>query len=209
MTMVIIENQPDIGIRERKKLQTRSHLMETAIRLFAEQGIEATTVDQIAAQADLGKGTLYNYFRTKEDIIVAFMADLERAAMPAMLRLAGSAKPLDVILADFAWHLLHVKRSYRPFVRAFLARMIAPDDSLRPQVVEMQTAIDRTLTTFFGRLQERGLVQRHVAMEDLRLNFKTMHLGLTMLWALEGSPWRQTRRILRSQMSMFAKGIAP
>lgn len=209
MTMVMIENQPDIGIRKRKKLQTRSHLMQTAIRLFAEQGIEATTVDQIAAQADLGKGTLYNYFRTKEDIIVAFMADLERAAMPAMLRLAESAKPLDVVLADFAWHLLHVKRGYRPFVRAFLARMISPDDSLRPQVVEMQTAIDGTLNTFFGRLRERGLVQRDLAMEDLRLSFKTMHLGLTMLWALEGSPWRKTRRILRSQMSMFAKGIAP
>jgi hypothetical protein len=45
------------------------------------------------------------------------------------------------------------------------------------------------------------------AMEDLRMNFKTMHLGLTVLWALEGPPWRQTRKVLEAQMTMFALGV--
>ncbi|MGH9627214.1 MAG: TetR/AcrR family transcriptional regulator, partial [Bryobacteraceae bacterium] len=54
--------------RARKKASTRAQIVAAAIRLFSEQGIDAVTVDQIAAAADVGKGTIYNYFQTKEDI---------------------------------------------------------------------------------------------------------------------------------------------
>ena len=45
--------------------------------LFSRRSLDAVTIDEIAAAADVGKGTIYNYFATKEDIVVAFMADLE------------------------------------------------------------------------------------------------------------------------------------
>jgi hypothetical protein len=87
--------------------------------------------------------------------------------------------------------------------------MIGPDESFQPHVVEMQRAIDEILTALFSRLQERGKVRKSMAIEELMMNFKTMHLGLTMLWALEGPPWRETRKVIRTQMGMFAKGVKP
>ena len=46
--------------------------------VFPEHGFGDVTVEHIADVADIGKGTIYNYFDTKEDIVVAFMVDVER-----------------------------------------------------------------------------------------------------------------------------------
>ncbi|MFI7642112.1 TetR/AcrR family transcriptional regulator [Nonomuraea sp. NPDC049400] len=76
--------------RERKKRQTRQLLVSTALRLFAEQGYEQTTVAQIAAAADVATKTFFNYFPTKEDVLFAqaaqymeLSADVVAAREPA------------------------------------------------------------------------------------------------------------------------------
>jgi AcrR family transcriptional regulator len=60
---------PGTGRREANKLATRAALQETAARLFADQGYEATTVAQIARAAQVGERTFYRYFGGKEDLL--------------------------------------------------------------------------------------------------------------------------------------------
>lgn len=57
--------------RERKKAQTRQRLQEQAMRLFAERGYEATTVEQVAAAAGVSHMTFFRYFPTKEDVVLS------------------------------------------------------------------------------------------------------------------------------------------
>ncbi|MEV0779029.1 TetR/AcrR family transcriptional regulator [Streptomyces sp. NPDC050433] len=61
---------PRPGLRERKKLKTRVAIREATYRLIAEQGYEATTVEQIAAAAEVSPSTVFRYFPTKEDIVL-------------------------------------------------------------------------------------------------------------------------------------------
>jgi len=61
-----------ISRRERKKADLRAQIIATAIRLVSIHGLGGVTVEQIAEAADVGKGTIYNYFNTKEDPVVAF-----------------------------------------------------------------------------------------------------------------------------------------
>lgn len=59
------------GLRERKKAKTRAAIQEHAVRLFREQGYEATTIEQIAEAAEVSPSTVFRYFPTKEDLVVS------------------------------------------------------------------------------------------------------------------------------------------
>jgi AcrR family transcriptional regulator len=58
------------GLRERKKAKTRAAIREHALRLFREQGYDATTVEQIAEAAEISHTTFFRYFPTKEDVVL-------------------------------------------------------------------------------------------------------------------------------------------
>lgn len=60
-----------MSLRERKKRKVRQTIRQEAFRLFAEQGYQATTVDQIAAAAEVSPSTFFRYFTTKEAVILS------------------------------------------------------------------------------------------------------------------------------------------
>jgi len=58
------------GLRERKKAKTRAAIQHEALRLFRENGYEATTVEQIAEAVEIAPSTFFRYFRAKEDLVL-------------------------------------------------------------------------------------------------------------------------------------------
>ncbi|RZT27810.1 TetR family transcriptional regulator [Kribbella sp. VKM Ac-2569] len=75
------------GLRERKKAKTRAAIQEHALRLFRDQGYAETTVQEIAAAAEISPATFFRYFPTKEDTIVLDRLD------PVMIELFRSQPP--------------------------------------------------------------------------------------------------------------------
>ena len=204
---VVIKQQ---SLRERKKDETRSRLLRTAIRLMSKEGFDALTVEAIAQAADVGKGTIYNYFRTKEDIVVAFFVDLERRVQAKLAKWTSagqSEESLDDILTSFLQYQFRLKRPHYKFVRIFFTQMFARSEQMYPYIVELQTIIDPPLMQLFASLQARHLLRSDVSMELLVLQFKTMHLGLSATWALEGPPWRGTSAALPAQVRLFCSGL--
>jgi AcrR family transcriptional regulator len=193
--------------RERKKAALRAQILSAAIDLFSRRGLDAVTIDEIAAAADVGKGTIYNYFATKEDIVVAFMADLEARMAPEIARFRPGKRPVHRVLADYILLHFRLKEPYHAFVRVFLAQMFLDTAHFYPYMVEMQKYIDPPLQALFAALEERGELRPGIDRAQLVMSFKTMHLGLTALWAVEGPPFEQTAHVVRQQMQFFSEGI--
>ena len=67
--------EPVLGLRERKKARTKAAIQEHALRLYREQGYAETTVEQIAAAAEVSPSTFFRYFPAKEDTVLTDLMD--------------------------------------------------------------------------------------------------------------------------------------
>lgn len=193
--------------RERKKGAARARIIATGIELFSRHGLDAVTVDHIADVADIGKGTLYNYFETKEDIVVAFMADIETKVQAKIAKLTWPGKSLESILIEFLRLQFRLKKPYHRFVRVFLGQMFMRTEQFRPYMTGMQPAIDAPLEALLRGLQKRRLMRPGVNIPELIVTFKVIHMGLSALWAVEGPPFRMTDKVLRHEIKLFCKGL--
>jgi len=90
------QDRPD-GLRERKKARTRAAIREHALRLFRENGYQRTTVEQIAAAAEVSPSTFFRYFPTKEDLVLR--DDMDTRMIEAFERQPSDLSPLSAVRA--------------------------------------------------------------------------------------------------------------
>ena len=86
-----------LGLRERKKRATRQSLHSEALRLVAERGFDEVTIEDIAAAADVSPRTFFNYFGSKEDVIVNPDPDRVERLRGLLAGDAADKPPLDVL----------------------------------------------------------------------------------------------------------------
>jgi AcrR family transcriptional regulator len=89
--------QPRPGLRERKKQRTRRVLIETAYRMFEQDGYDKTTVARIAEAADVSIATFFNYFPSKEDLLFPDGADILDAGLEVVAGRSPEDDPVDVL----------------------------------------------------------------------------------------------------------------
>jgi AcrR family transcriptional regulator len=85
------------GLRERKRRETRERIAQAGLALFLERGFDATTVDDIAAAADVSKRSFFDYFPAKEDVVAAWQDQFA-----VTLAAAVAARPAGEVLARVA-----------------------------------------------------------------------------------------------------------
>ena len=83
--------QASEGLRERKRRQTLQRITDAGVGLFLKQGYDATTLDDIAAAADISRRTFFYYFKSKDDILLS-MQDSMGAAVREQVRTAPTGK---------------------------------------------------------------------------------------------------------------------
>jgi AcrR family transcriptional regulator len=93
--------EPAEGLRSRKKAKTRIMIEDAALRLFAEQGYEATTVEQITATIDISTTTFFRYFPTKADVVLC-----QQDVHLPMLREAILSRPPEENELDVLWYAI-------------------------------------------------------------------------------------------------------
>jgi AcrR family transcriptional regulator len=86
---------PALGLRERKKARTKAEIQRQALRLFSEQGYAETSVEQIAAAAEVSPSTFFRYYPTKDDVVLADFMD--RRTMELLIDAPAELGPLAAL----------------------------------------------------------------------------------------------------------------
>lgn len=174
---------PKSSRRERKREQTASHIAATAFRLFEAQGYDAVAMEQIAAEADVAKATLYNYFPVKEALLAQQFREEIAAGM------SGSAAALaqqpdfrsrmqGLLRASAHWNTS--RRRYLPqYLRFRMTEIGAPPDALP---ASRHSGVHRILESLFRSAQEQGEVRTDVAAVELAWMFEFLCMGAVMVW---------------------------
>ncbi|MGP3989322.1 TetR/AcrR family transcriptional regulator [Streptomyces sp. 3N207] len=140
--MTVSEPRPT-GLRARKKAQTRRTIQEQALQLFLAKGYENTTVEEIAAAAEVSHMTFFRHFPTKEAVVETDDYD------PMILQLIAERPPEEDTLTALHQALTHgLKTVYATDREALLirTRLVLRTPALRARVWENQHATEEILT---------------------------------------------------------------
>lgn len=94
-----------MGLRQRKRQQTRRELIRAAMRLFEERGYEETTVAEIASAAGVSTKTFFNYFASKDEVLFPHLSRRIDAAV-ALIEQRGADAPVAEVLVAAMQHML-------------------------------------------------------------------------------------------------------
>ena len=94
---VVTGSRKEEGLRERKRRETLQRISEVGLGLFMAKGYDATTLDEIAAEAGISRRTFFYYFESKEDIILAYVEIFAEALKTAVREHGASDTPLATV----------------------------------------------------------------------------------------------------------------
>ena len=181
-----------IGRRERHRTEVRERLFRAALKLFAEHGFLETTVEDITEAADVGKGTFFNYFPTKEHVLVTFGAERIAAISRAVERARVTKGPVLDVIKDLVTNLLGMSSESSALLRSIYAAH-ASCAPVRAQLQERLEEARRLFAEIFALAQERGEVRRDLSASDLARSTQLVFHGVVLAWALNpDAPLRDT-----------------
>lgn len=199
-------NQPRAaGRRERKAAETRLALFRAAVALFAERGFHNVTVEDITEAADVGKGTFFNYFRTKEHVLGALpeiqLAKVEKCVRSAMESRQSVHSTFRVLMQQLLEEPGRSPELARTLVSSFLTSAVVRE------LLEEQMRIGRDMVAELVALgQKRGEIAPELNRKAIALQFQQAALGTILLWSLYGKP--SLTRWAEDSLEHFWRAIA-
>jgi AcrR family transcriptional regulator len=189
--------------------QTRALILDTALRLFEEQGYERTTMRAVAAEAGVSVGTAYYYFASKEQLIQAFYdRNAERYVAAARRALAGErdfATRLSGVLR--AW--VELNEGYHEFAGSFFKNAADPRSPLSPFSKESVPARE-AVTELFGEVVEGSDAKIPPALRaELPGLLWLYQMGLVLYWVHDRSPGTTaTYQLIDRTVPLVVRAIA-
>jgi len=180
-----------MGRRQRRAAETRLRLFRCALQLFSERGFPNVTVEDITEAADVGKGTFFNYFESK-DHVLGVMAEIQLGKVREALTLAESGK--ETIYSVL--HRLFLRVGEEPgrspdLARALISSFLA-SESVRGLVDRNMSEGRKMAAQVVAAGQKRGEIDPGLKKEKVATQLQQTFLGTLLLWSLHGKPALET-----------------
>ncbi len=143
------DRKPPTGLRERKRRETHDRIVAAGLKLFIEQGYDATTLDRIAAAAGISRRTFFYYFKSKEEVLLA----REGSGFPQALHTAMlEQSPHGTPLATARECLLGLAPHYETGESIAVDRLLHSTEALRARKNALYVELERILRDAMDQL---------------------------------------------------------
>jgi AcrR family transcriptional regulator len=202
------------GKREKNKERTKERILKAALELFKEKGLEGTTTKEISKRSGIAEGTLFNYFKTKEDLALYFFQKETEDLVKWFRADARLQKaPLQEKLFAIIHRQLEYIEPYEDFIGAVFCRSLQPTSTLSPLSFESQELRLKYLRFIREILAEAEEKEESPRVGDLgAYGVGLFYLGVVAYWLQDGSRRKQKTlalldRALHIGAQVLRKGI--
>lgn len=167
-------------ISDEEKEVRREHLLEAALECFSAKGYYASTVDDIVRYSNLSKGSVYNYFKSKEEIFIHLLQKKRQEMMEELTtkleRIDSPLEKLKVWIREDIPYSLEKKKFMRVHVEFWLYSTDSPD--VQHLLVERFDAMFGITKEIIEQGQTLGEFNKHIDAEEAAAMFWSLHDGI-------------------------------
>jgi AcrR family transcriptional regulator len=192
--------------RQRRSAETRERLFRAALETFAQKGFAETTVEDITNAADVGKGTFFNYFPSKDHILLAF-GEMQLAKLEAAIEVARRTnEPLPQFLRSLGTRMTQEPARNPGIIRALLQAYLSTTP-VRAAMIDLQKRVHALHTQIVELGQQRGEIRNDLPASEIAHVFRQTIFGTLLVWSLYGDSTLHAR--IEAAFSVLWSGLAP
>ncbi|MEN8190837.1 MAG: TetR/AcrR family transcriptional regulator [Thermodesulfobacteriota bacterium] len=170
------------GRREEKKKKTRKAIIDAAVKLFGDKGYEQTSMATLAHAAGVGKGTIYGYFKTKSEILLAFCEEqLGFVYQELAEKTDSNADLVQQLLTVFMAEFRFVTRN-KEFGRIFLREIIFPKELTLEKFHELDARYLDLIFSLITASQARGELRDDYELLFIAGHFYSLYILAVSSW---------------------------
>lgn len=202
-----IKEMPGGSRVERKKEETKQKIIIVAMELFKKQGIDVTTMEQIAREVDIAKGTLYNYFPVKEAIIDEYIKRIFREKnsdrIVRLQKMPDTRSRMILILSELVEGLQVQKEIFEKYLVYRIQNMI----SLQ-KVESEKSGIELLIIEIIRLGQKNAEIRNDLPIEILIDLFEFVFIEIAKQFYTEPEKFKAYEAIEQC-MDLFMNGVKP
>jgi AcrR family transcriptional regulator len=192
--------------RSRRSLELRERLFRSALDLFAKKGFAETTVEDITNAADLGKGTFFNYFPSKEHILLAF-SEMQLAKLQSAVEQARrTSEPMPSFLRSLGELMTQEPTRNPAIIRAILQAYLS-STPVREAMLDLQKRVLALHSEMIQLGQQRGEIRDDLPAVEIAQVFRQTIFGTLLIWTLYGDGSLLSR--MEASFDVLWKGLEP
>ncbi|HYK00759.1 MAG TPA: TetR/AcrR family transcriptional regulator [Thermoanaerobaculia bacterium] len=189
-----------------KAEETRERILDAALRLFRERGFEQTTMRDVAAEAGVATGAAYYYYRSKQDLVMAFYLRTDEESREAFTQAIAASKELKKRLRGIIEAKFEQFAEHRSLLTTLLKTGVDPRDPLSPFGEETKQVRDDSIAWY-----ERALAGSDVSIpKDVAPHLPRLlwmyHMGLIYHWLVDATPnQRRTAKVVEATLDLVVQ----
>jgi AcrR family transcriptional regulator len=194
------------GRRQRRSADIRERLFNASLTLFAQKGFPETTVEDITEAADVGKGTFFNYFPSKDHILLAF-GEMQLLKLEAAIELARkTGEPMPEFLRSLGVRMTQEPTRNPAIIRALLQAYLSTTP-VRAAMMDLQRRVHSLHTQMIQLGQDRDEIRNDLPATEIAQVFRQTIFGTLLIWSLYGDATLHSR--IESAFNLLWSGMAP